>query len=307
VSPRAALHSEVFLAYLLIVAGTLAVAGAALLLLRLARGRPLGHPEASYRGWLIMAPAVLLAIFLGREATVALLTGAALLGLRELAAASELGRARALTAVVALGIVAGGVTALLPAGYGLFLALPIYVGPLLFLVPILGNRATGQLRPVGLALLAFVLLGVLFGHLAQLTRSRHAYGDLLFLIVAVEASDVAAYLVGRLAGRHPLRSAVSPGKTWEGAAGGLAVAMALPWVLRFSLPDLSPVDLVLAGLAVGLGGQLGDLAVSLVKRDLGVKDLGRLIPGHGGVLDRIDSLVVAAPLFVQLVRARDGL
>jgi phosphatidate cytidylyltransferase len=76
--------------------------------------------------------------------------------------------------------------------------------------------------------------------------------------------------------------------------------------MRFSLPGFSDLDCVLAGLAVGVGGQFGDLAVSVVKRDVGVKDMGAAIPGHGGLLDRIDSLAYAAPLFYNVVRLAHG-
>jgi phosphatidate cytidylyltransferase len=78
--------------------------------------------------------------------------------------------------------------------------------------------------------------------------------------------------------------------------------MLLPWVLAFSLPQFTLRDRVLTGLIVGVGGQLGDLAISVVKRDCGIKDMGTLLRGHGGVLDRIDSLIYVAPLYFHLIR-----
>jgi phosphatidate cytidylyltransferase len=313
VSPGAALGGDVFRTYVLIVAVVLVGAGAVLCGLKVAGRATAGHAWAAYRGWLYMAPVVLLGLFLGREATIVLLTLVAVLGFGELVRVSDLARAPAITAVAGLGIVAGGVVALMadPSASGpewppAFAVLPVYVVPLVFLVPIAGNRTVGQLRVVGLAVLGYVLLGFMFGHLALLANTRHAYGHLLFLLLAVEVSDVAAYATGRWLGRRPLRSRISPAKTWEGAAGGLVTAMALPWLLRFSLPDLGAGHLVMAGLGVGVGGQLGDLSLSLVKRELGVKDMGSLIPGHGGILDRIDSLIFAAPLFYHLVAGRAG-
>jgi phosphatidate cytidylyltransferase len=84
--------------------------------------------------------------------------------------------------------------------------------------------------------------------------------------------------------------------------------MALPWLLRFTFPAFFDVkDLILIGLIVGIGGQLGDLAVSVIKRDLGIKDMGASIPGHGGILDRIDSLLYTGPLFFHLVHYYHGL
>jgi phosphatidate cytidylyltransferase len=113
-------------------------------------------------------------------------------------------------------------------------------------------------------------------------------------------SDVAAFTFGKIFGRHPLRSEISPNKTWEGALGAFGVAMILPWVLRFSFPFFGTRELILTGLIVGIGGQLGDLSISVIKRDIGTKDMAVTIPGHGGILDRIDSLIYAAPLFLHM-------
>ena len=82
----------------------------------------------------------------------------------------------------------------------------------------------------------------------------------------------------------------------------MAIAMAVPWMLRFSFPHFGTPELLLAGLIVGVGGQLGDLTISFIKRDIGVKDMGAVVPGHGGILDRIDSLIFVAPLFFHMVR-----
>lgn len=78
--------------------------------------------------------------------------------------------------------------------------------------------------------------------------------------------------------------------------------MALPWGLAFSFPHFDTLEKLLAGLIIGVGGQLGDLSISLIKRDLGVKDMGAALPGHGGILDRVDSLLLVAPAFVYLMR-----
>jgi phosphatidate cytidylyltransferase len=166
------------------------------------------------------------------------------------------------------------------------------------------NRTQSQLQAMALALFGFICIGWMFLHVLFLADRIETLSYLLFLVTAVELSDVAAFTCGKIfgaRGRHPLRSKISPGKTWEGAIGGLAVAMALPWIMRFSLPRFGPLQLILTGLIVGVGGQLGDLAVSVIKRDLGQKDMGTAIPGHGGILDRIDSLSFAAPLFVHMI------
>jgi phosphatidate cytidylyltransferase len=147
----------------------------------------------------------------------------------------------------------------------------------------------------------FVYVGWMFGHLGFLANADHAYAYILYLLVAVELNDVAAFTFGKLFGRHKLRSNISPKKTWEGALGALAVSMALPWAFRSTLPHFGVAPLLWTGLIVGVGGQLGDLSISVIKRDVGIKDMGATIPGHGGILDRIDSLIYTVPLFFHMV------
>ena len=182
------------------------------------------------------------------------------------------------------------------------MAAPVYVIAGILLVPIARNRAEGQLQALALAILGFLYLGWMFGHLSFLANSRYAYSYLLYLFLAVELNDVAAYTFGKLFGRHKLRSNISPNKTWEGSLGALGVSLVLPWLLRFTFPHFGAIQCLLAGLIVGIGGQLGDLTISVIKRDVGVKDMGALIPGHGGILDRVDSLIYVAPLFFHMVR-----
>jgi phosphatidate cytidylyltransferase len=147
-----------------------------------------------------------------------------------------------------------------------------------------------------------VYFGWMFGHLAFLANAKHAYSYLLYLLFAVELNDVAAFTCGKLFGRHPLRSNISPNKTWEGACGAVLVSLALPWALHFTFPHFPPWECILVGAVVGIGGQMGDLAISVIKRDLGIKNMGAAIPGHGGALDRIDSLIYVTPLFFHIVR-----
>ncbi len=301
-SPHAAMESTVFLFYLSVAAGLLVLAGAVMAGLRWGLGKNVDHAWQSYRGWLIMVPLLLGAIFLGRTAAIVFFTVLAIFGCKEFARATGLYRDWFMTGGVYLGILAGGVTSLVsdpsldvPGWYGLFMALPVYI-------PILRNRSQGQLQMLALAIVAFVYFGWMFGHLAFLANAKHAYSYVLYLIFAVEINDVAAYMTGKLLGRHQLRSDISPKKTWEGALGALVVSLALPWLLRFTFPHFQARELILAGLIVGVGGQLGDLAISVIKRDLGIKDMGAAIPGHGGILDRIDSLIYVAPLFFHMMR-----
>ncbi len=188
--------------------------------------------------------------------------------------------------------------------YGLFMTLPVFVIATILAIPVVRNRAHDQLRLVCLAIFAFAYFGWMFGHLAFLANSPHAYSYLGYLVLAVALNDVTAYLCGRLVGRRLLCSNVSPKKTWAGAVGALLVSCWLPWALQFTFPHFTLPDLLACGLIVGMGAPLGDLVVSVIKRDLGIKDMGSVIPGHGGILDRIDSLIYVAPLFFYYVRYR---
>ena len=129
-------------------------------------------------------------------------------------------------------------------------------------------------------------------------------GLLLYLVVLTQGNDVAQYLWGKTLGRHKIAPVVSPNKTWEGFAGGVATTTLIGTLLG---PLLTPLDWpwsLLAGVLIGVAGFVGDVTISALKRDLGIKDTGQLLPGHGGLLDRIDSLTYTAPLFYHLVNYR---
>ena len=135
-----------------------------------------------------------------------------------------------------------------------------------------------------------------------------AGGVLLLLpILLTWASDIGAYAVGRTLGKHKLIPSVSPGKTVEGAAGALVTSVLVAWLyVRFILSPatqlgFTPWGVVLFGLIVSVAAQIGDLAESLLKREAGVKDSSRIIPGHGGVLDRFDSLLFVLPVAYVLL------
>ncbi|MBA2434391.1 MAG: phosphatidate cytidylyltransferase, partial [Chthoniobacterales bacterium] len=279
-SPSAALHDPVFRAYLGLVLAVLAGAGVVLALLHLVFRIELGSVWKTYWAWLWLAPLSALFLFAGRVPFILGVTAVGLLGARDFLRVSELAADRLMSAVVYGGIVLAGLAALSGRGAMSFPALAI---ALLLLVPIRRNRVEGEIRKVSLGVIAVVLLGWMWGHLGLLANSRHAYGYLCYLLFATEVTDVAAFTFGKMFGRHPLRSEISPRKTWEGALGALLVAMILPWLLRFSFPFFGPAQLILTGLIVGIGGPLGDLALSVLKRDLGVKDWSAAIPGHGGV------------------------
>jgi phosphatidate cytidylyltransferase len=307
-SPQAALASPIYCFYATGAAGLLLAAGVVLALLKWGFRKDVDHAWRAYCGWLILAPLAFGCIFLGRGMAIAFLTLLGLAGFREFARATGLYRNGSMTSAVYAGILVAGTLCIVrdpatgkPGWYSMFMALPIFAVAVILAVPILRNRAKGQLQALSLAIVGFFYFGWMFGHLAFLANARQAYSYLLYVLVAVELNDVAGYVCGKVLGRHRLCSNISPKKTWEGALGALGFSMLLPWVLHFTLPQFGVRDCLLAGLVVGIGGQLGDLVVSTIKRDIGLKDMGTLIPGHGGVLDRMDSLVYVAPLFFHVM------
>lgn len=126
-------------------------------------------------------------------------------------------------------------------------------------------------------------------------------GLLLMLVLLTELNDIAQYVWGKSFGQRKVAPHVSPGKTWEGLLGGVCTTVVLAALVG---PWLTPLDLsrsLLAGLIIGVAGFFGDLSISAIKRDLKVKDSGSILPGHGGILDRIDSLTYTAPLYFHFV------
>ena len=315
-SPQIALHDPIFRAYFGIVTATVLAGGLLLGLVHWGLKKEIGPMWKTYRSWLIMAPVALAVVFLGRVPTIIGVTLLAVFGFKEFARASGLYRDWWMTGAVYAGIIAVGAAALMshprgdesgPGWYGFFVAVPVFAIALILLIPILRNRARGELQRMSLSIVGFVYIGWMFGHLGFLANAINAYGYVCYVVFATEVNDVAAFTFGRLFGRHPLRSEISPKKTWEGALGALAVSMILPWLLRFSFPFFGSWQLILTGLIVGIGGQLGDLSISVIKRDIGTKDMAATIPGHGGILDRIDSLIYVAPLFMHMANYYYGL
>jgi len=308
-SPQIALHDPVFHAYFCIVLMALAIGGLVLGFLRFVLKYETASMFKTYLSWIMIAGISVVVVFLGRIPTIVGVTFLAIYAFKEFARASGLYRDWWMTGAAYAGIVAVGAASLIshPHGEefrrersGLFVAAPVFTIALILLIPILRNRARGELQRMSLAIIGFIYIGWMFGHLGFLANSGNAYGFLGFIIFATALCDVAAFTFGKIFGRHPLRSEISPNKTWEGAVGAFGMAMILPWVLRFSFPFFGARELILTGLIIGIGGQLGDLSISVIKREIGAKDMAATIPGHGGILDRIDSLIYTAPLFMHM-------
>lgn len=151
---------------------------------------------------------------------------------------------------------------------------------------------TGWPADVGVTVSAVLYPGALLFYGPLLRRLDHGFDWVLVAVLVTFAADTTAFFVGRSLGRRALAPSLSPGKTWEGAIGGVAgaAAMGAASALAFDL-GVTLASGLLLGAMLGVVGQLGDLGESVLKRAAGVKDSGRIIPGHGGMLDRLDSIV----------------
>ena len=189
-------------------------------------------------------------------------------------------------------------------GLGVPLELPLAAALLGLGAVIVGSRspARGVLADVSAAVFPVVYLGLPLGCFVAL-HAMAGRESVILLLLTIVVSDSAQYFTGRLFGRHKLSPAISPKKTMEGALGGFLIAPAvMAFVARWWLPDRSTVWVLLVGLVLVGFGIAGDLFESLLKRSAGVKDSSALIPGHGGVLDRIDAMLFAAPVFYVLLK-----
>ncbi len=161
----------------------------------------------------------------------------------------------------------------------------------------------GYLRDAGCAAFAATYVSFLAGFGALLAVPADGPRRVAVFIAVVVCSDVGGYAAGVLFGRHPMAPSVSPKKSWEGFAGSLLAGAVGGALLLLTLFDASPLGGVVFGVALVATATLGDLGESMVKRDIGVKDLGDLLPGHGGLMDRLDSLLPSAPVAWLLLGA----
>jgi len=159
---------------------------------------------------------------------------------------------------------------------------------------------------IAVSLLGIIYIGVPFGLVIYFFNSISMvgplhYGITLGYLLLLWLNDTGAYLVGSMVGKHKLFERISPGKTWEGSAGGALFALATGWGLSMIFIQLTTLQWLILAIIVVITGTLGDLVESMLKRSLGIKDSGNILPGHGGMLDRFDAVLISAPfVFVYL-------
>ncbi len=279
---------------------------------RVARGQAHGvidNLNQRIAAWWAMVALVALAFAGGKGGVIVLFALLSLLALREFVTLSYTRRSDHVALAMAFYV-------FLPLQYGLIwiewyglysIFIPVYAFLFLPIVAALRadtNRFLERIAEVQWALMLAVFCLSHVPALMTLEVPGYAGRNLLliaFLVIVVQSSDVLQYVWGKLFGKHKVAPLLSPSKTWEGFVGGVASATALGaalyWITPFTVGEAAVI-----ALAINLMGFFGGLVMSGIKRDLGVKDWGHLIAGHGGVLDRLDSVLFAAPVYFHIVR-----
>ena len=282
---------------------------AAAVLPRLRPARDYRNLQQRVNSWWVMVALLTAALALGWQATLALFALISFLALREffsLAPARREDRLIILASYLVIPISYGWIAI---NEYGIYLVfIPVWVFLVTpFLMAMIGQTRNYLQRAASFhwgevaCVYAIGFVVFLMRTPANLPMPAGPAGLVFLLLVATEANDVAQYVWGKLFGRHKILPTVSPNKTWEGFLGGWATTAALIWVIGPICAPLAGLNLAIMAVVLPLAGFAGDVTLSAVKRDIGVKDTSRLIPGHGGILDRIDSLTFTAPLYFHLM------
>ncbi|NED96944.1 phosphatidate cytidylyltransferase [Phytoactinopolyspora alkaliphila] len=177
---------------------------------------------------------------------------------------------------------------------------PLVVGLALTVAAILvwrlGDHSAGYVRDVTAGVFSVVYIPFLAGFAMLMARADDGHWQVFTLLAVVVASDTGGYFTGVLFGKHPMARTVSPKKTWEGFSGSLLLGVGAGIAVAVLAMDAPWWSGVLLGVVGVIGATTGDLGESMIKRDLGIKDMSSLLPGHGGIMDRLDSLLPTAPL-----------
>jgi phosphatidate cytidylyltransferase len=242
---------------------------------------------------------ILLTLYLYKVTFVAVVVAAVLLGLWELSNAFNAARVRFPVVPAAVGGLVTLVAAYAGGSEPMLVGLALTV--LALMVWRLPENPAGYVRDVTAGVFATLYVPFMAGFALLMLREDDGADRVVVFILLTVLSDIGGYAAGVLFGRHPMAPAVSPKKSWEGFAGSgvfcaVGGAIALPVLL-----DGSPFGGAAMGVALMLTATLGDLGESMIKRDLGIKDMGSLLPGHGGIMDRMDSLLPAAPVAFLLL------
>ena len=261
------------------------------------------------KSWWVIVVVLVIALFWSRTAFISLFALVSFLALKEYLSLAPTRKEDRPILLMAYGAIIVAYGAIAADEYPFFLTLvPVYLFLGLALLMAWIGRTEGFLATVGIVYWGVVVCVTNLGYIALLTQVPNAelpasgtIGLVFFLLVATEINDVAQYIWGKSFGKHKITPNVSPNKTWEGAIGGFLTTFAIIWFLGPIFTPLSGFPLALLGVLLPIAGFGGDITMSAIKRDLGVKDTSNALPGHGGILDRVDSLTFTAPIYFHFL------
>lgn len=260
--------------------------------------------------WLILLPLMIGPVLAGRAWTILAVTILGLMCLREFSRATGLFRQPVVVAMVVLGLLAVNFAAL-DHWYGFFVAIPSLTISLIAVASIPQDHPESYIERTGLGVFAFVLFGSGLAHLGYMANDVNYRPIVLMLLLCVALNDVLAFTCGKLMGGPKLLPVTSPGKTISGALGALVLNAPLVAFIAHHIFTGTPMDrwwlLLFLGALISVAAQAGDLMLSSIKRDLGIKDMGTVLPGHGGILDRYNSLLLVAPAVFHLIGYYNGI
>jgi phosphatidate cytidylyltransferase len=280
------------------------------LLKRRAPGKDFSELSQRIQSWWVMITVFLLAMLLSRNVSLVFFALISFLALKEYFSIIPTRRADRRILFWVYAAIPVQYYWIASEWYGMFIIfIPVYMFLYLPLRMVIIGDTKDFLRAAGTLHWGLMTMVFSISHMAYLlvlpgseNPGPGGAGLVLYLVFLTQFNDVAQYLWGKMLGKHKVIPKVSPNKTWEGFLGGV-VTTTLAAVLLAGL--LTPMDWrmgLLAGLLISCAGFIGDVTISALKRDIGVKHSGSLLPGHGGILDRIDSLTYTAPLFFHFIR-----
>ena len=250
------------------------------------------------RTWFVILPIALGAMWLGQGAWTVLVAVVSIAAFKEYARVTGLYRQTLFVLLAYAAIIAENAFAFI-GRYDVFMAIPTWTVIAMALVPIVLRRTEGMLQWYALAIVGAIFYGYFLAHLSYLYGSSMGLGYLLFVLLMTQLNDALQYIFGKAVGRHRW-TPISPNKTIEGSLLAGATIIVLTFLQApIAFPWVPPIGVLAAGLIITIGGQVGDLTMANVKRNAGVKDFGAILPGHGGLTDRLNSLMVTAPTFAH--------
>ncbi len=177
-----------------------------------------------------------------------------------------------------------------------FYLMPAVVIATVSAVPLFTGSYERTLTMGALTIFGVMYFGWFLAHLVLIRNMPNGFGYFVFLAMCVAMNDIFAFTVGKSMGRKKLSAIISPGKTWEGLAGGMLGSILAACIFAYCVADIGLSNLIVMTLLISIIAPIGDLIVSAIKRDMNVKDCGTLMPGHGGLLDRCDSAILVSPV-----------